>query len=423
MTFDSLGIRAELLRAVRRAGYTAPTPIQAQAIPEILAGRDVRGGAQTGTGKTAAFALPILERLSTAPRRSRLPRVLVLAPTRELATQVRESFAMYGKHLPLKSTAVFGGVNINPQKETLRRGVDILVACPGRLLDHAGQGTVDLSRVEILVLDEADRMLDMGFIHDIKRVLKLLPRHRQNLLFSATYSSEIRALAEGLLRSPAAIDVSPRNTAAEKVDHLVHPAAQKQKTALLSSLIRHNDWRRVLVFTRTKHRANRVAKKLMGDGINAAAIHGNKSQSARTAALDSFKKGTVRILVATDIAARGLDIEQLPLVVNFELPNVPEDYIHRIGRTGRAGASGLAISLVCQEEAPLLRDIERLLKQDIPKEQVAGFEYDLPKTAPPPSKKTAPRPPTPLKNTGHGTAGRRRRPRRRRPQRSPHASA
>ena len=390
MSFDSLGLRTELLDAIHDEGYAVPTPIQSKAIPEILAGRDVLGGAQTGTGKTAAFALPILERLSRDRRRSRAPRVLVLAPTRELATQVCESFATYGRHLPLRSSAIFGGVNINPQKEVLRRGVDILVACPGRLLDHAGQGTVDLTRVEILVLDEADRMLDMGFIPDIRRVLKYLPGHRQNLLFSATYSDDIRKLADGLLRSPATIEVSARNAAAEKVDHLVYPAVQKQKGALLSSLIREKGWRRVLVFTRTKHRANQLARQLAADEISAAAIHGNKSQSARTAALDNFKQGKVRILVATDIAARGLDIDQLPLVVNFELPHVPEDYIHRIGRTGRAGASGLAVSLVCQDEHTLLRGIERLLGHPIHRETIPGFEHALMETVPK-------RPPSPQK--------------------------
>ncbi len=374
MSFDQLGLRAELLSAVRQEGYATPTPIQQKAIPVILSGRDVLGGAQTGTGKTAAFALPILQLLHSRKRRCRAPRVLVLAPTRELAAQVCQSFSTYGKHLHMRATAVFGGVNINPQKELLRRGVDILVACPGRLLDHAGQGTVDLSAVEILVLDEADRMLDMGFIHDIRRVLRLLPKQRQNLLFSATYSNEIKQLADKLLNGPEVIEVSPRNTAAKKVSHLVYPVAQKQKSALLSWLIREHDWKRVLVFTRTKHRANRLTGKLLKDGISAVAIHGNKSQSARTAALNNFKCGQVHILVATDIAARGLDIDQLPLVVNFELPHVSGDYIHRIGRTGRAGADGNAFSLVCQDELSLLRGIERLLKRTLPRELIPGFE-------------------------------------------------
>jgi ATP-dependent RNA helicase RhlE len=389
MSFDSLGLTAELTSAVRNKGYTAPTPIQQKAIPSILLGKDVMGGARTGTGKTAAFALPILQMLNERPRTGRAPRALVLTPTRELAAQVSDSFSTYGRNLRLKSTSVFGGVGITPQIDRLKRGVDILVACPGRLLDHASQGTVDLSRVEILVLDEADRMLDMGFIHDIRRVLKLLPRDRQNLLFSATYSDEVKKLADALLRAPMLIEVSTRNAPAENVDHLVHFSSQKQKAALLSHLIREGKWNRVLVFTRTKHGANRLSTSLERDGISSMAIHGNKSQSARTEALRRFKEGAVRILVATDVAARGLDIDSLPRVVNFELPHVPEDYIHRIGRTARAGASGKALSLVCRDEQPMLCAIERLLKHPIAVESVRGFEPPLDEaSSPPPAPRT-----------------------------------
>jgi ATP-dependent RNA helicase RhlE len=378
MSFDSLGLTADLLRAVASQGYTVPTPVQAQAIPLILQGRDILAGAQTGTGKTAGFTLPMLQRLaaSTPADGRRRVRALVLTPTRELAAQIQESIVTYGRHLPLKSLVVFGGVNINPQITALRRGIDILVATPGRLLDHAGQGTVDLSGVEILVLDEADRMLDMGFIRDIRRILKLLPPRRQNLLFSATFSQEIRTLADGLLNAPAYIDVAPRNTAAELVSHKVHPVDKNRKRALLSLLIGSQDWRQVLVFTRTKHGANRLAEQLEQDGLSAAAIHGNKSQGARTRALADFKAGHVRILVATDIAARGLDIDQLPHVVNYELPHVPEDYVHRIGRTGRAGREGQAVSLVCVDEKDLLRGIEKLLGRSLPSEIVRGFEPD-----------------------------------------------
>ncbi len=365
-----------LLKAVADQGYTTPTPIQAQAIPAILAGRDVMGGAQTGTGKTAAFVLPVLQILNQAGNRSRRPRCLVMAPTRELAAQVGEFTATYGKNLTLRSTVVFGGVGINPQIEKLRRGVDILVATPGRLLDHAGQGTVDLSGIEILILDEADRMLDMGFIHDIKRVLKLLPNKRQNLLFSATYSDEIKRLADKLLNNPEMIEVARRNTAAEKVDQVVHPVGLKAKRVLLAQLIKDGGWERALVFTRTKHGANRLVTYLEKSGIGAAAIHGNKSQTARTRALAEFKAGKVKILVATDIAARGLDIDKLPHVVNFDLPNVAEDYVHRIGRTGRAGRSGMAVSLVSADEQKLLRPIERLLGRQIPVEIIDGFEQN-----------------------------------------------
>ena len=378
MSFDSLGLRAELLRAVSDQGYNEPTPIQRQAIPVILEGRDILAGAQTGTGKTAGFTLPLLQRLSTtAPAGGRKPiRALILTPTRELAAQVEESVVTYGRHLSLTSTVIFGGVSINPQISKLRKGVDVLVATPGRLLDHIGQKTLDLSRVEILVLDEADRMLDMGFIRDIRKILALLPRGRQNLLFSATFSDEIKQLSDGLLNNPALIEVARRNTATELVSQVVHPVDRERKRELLSHLIGTNNWRQVLVFTRTKHGANRLAEQLGKDGITAAAIHGNKSQGARTKALADFKAGNVRVLVATDIAARGLDIDQLPHVVNFELPNVAEDYVHRIGRTGRAGNEGEALSLVCVDEDKLLRDIERLIKRDIPKVVVDGYMPD-----------------------------------------------
>ena len=379
MSFESLGLRAELLRAVSEKGYSEPTPIQRQAIPIILEGKDIMGGAQTGTGKTAGFTLPLLQRLMSSGKQEkgrRAIRALVITPTRELAAQVSESIDTYGRHLPLKSTVVFGGVSINPQKQKLIRGVDILVATPGRLLDHVGQNSVNLSKVDILVLDEADRMLDMGFIRDIRKVLALLPEHKQTLLFSATFSNEIKQLANNLLKSPALIEVARRNTAAESVTQVIHPVDKVRKRELLSYLIGANNWQQVLVFTRTKHGANRLSKQLVSDGIVATAIHGNKSQGARTRALADFKSGNVRVLVATDIAARGLDIDQLPHVVNFELPNVAEDYIHRIGRTGRAGNEGEAMSLVCVDELKLLKDIERLVKHDIPRVQIADFEPD-----------------------------------------------
>ena len=376
MSFDTLGLSAELLRAISDKGYGEPTPIQIKAIPVILEGRDILAGAQTGTGKTAGFALPLLQRLSAQTQTGdrRVIRALILTPTRELAAQVEESVRVYGKHLPLKSTVVFGGVGFNPQADTLRRGVDILVATPGRLLDHVQQKTVDLSKVEILVLDEADRMLDMGFIRDIRKILALLPKQRQNLLFSATFSDEIKQLSDGLLNSPVLIEVARRNTAAELVTQVVHPVDRERKRELLSSLIKANDWKQVLVFMRTKHGSNRLADQLGKDGISASAIHGNKSQGARTKALADFKKGVVKVLVATDIAARGLDIDQLPHVVNFELPNIPEDYVHRIGRTGRAGNEGEAVSLVCVDERDYLRDIERVLHHEIPKVVIPGFE-------------------------------------------------
>ncbi|MCW9050261.1 MAG: DEAD/DEAH box helicase [Deltaproteobacteria bacterium] len=376
MTFADLGLATELLRAVSEQGYSQPTPIQAKAIPAVLKGADILAAAQTGTGKTAGFTLPLLQRLnSKTPVNGRRPvRALVLTPTRELAAQIAESVTNYGKYLPLRSAVIFGGVSIRPQFSALRSGVDILVATPGRLLDHVGQRTLDLSKVEILVLDEADRMLDMGFIHDIRKILALLPKQRQNLLFSATFSSDIKRLANGFLTSPELIEVAQRNTAAETVAQVVHRVDKKRKRELLSYLIGSQNWRQVLVFTRTKHGANHLSGQLTKDGISAAAIHGNKSQGARTKALADFKKGAVRVLVATDIAARGLDIDQLPYVVNYELPNISEDYVHRIGRTGRAGRAGQAVSLVCVDELKLLKDIERLLTAKIPEQMIAGHE-------------------------------------------------
>ncbi|MGF6568089.1 ATP-dependent RNA helicase RhlE [Paraburkholderia sp. GAS333] len=381
MSFDSLGLSEPLVRAVNELGYTTPTPIQTQAIPAVLNGGDLLAGAQTGTGKTAGFTLPILQRLHSMPAVAtasgkRAVRALILTPTRELAAQVEESVRAYGKYLKLKSTVMFGGVGINPQIGALRSGVDIVVATPGRLLDHMQQKTIDLSHLEILVLDEADRMLDMGFIHDIKRVLAKLPPKRQNLLFSATFSDEIKTLADNLLDSPALIEVARRNTTAETVAQKIHPVDRDKKRELLTHLIKQHNWFQVLVFTRTKHGANRLAEQLSKDGISALAIHGNKSQSARTRALAEFKDGTLQVLVATDIAARGIDIDQLPHVVNFDLPNVPEDYVHRIGRTGRAGATGEAVSLVCVDELQLLKDIEKLIKRPVPQEVIAGFEPD-----------------------------------------------
>lgn len=370
---------AELHRAVSEKGYSSPTPIQKQAIPVVLQGRDLMGGAQTGTGKTAGFTLPLLQRLveTDVPRKGRRPlRALILTPTRELAAQVADSVREYGRHLPLRSTVVFGGVSINPQKMKLIKGVDILVATPGRLLDHVGQRSVDLSKVDILVLDEADRMLDMGFIHDIKKVLALVPKKKQTLLFSATFSDDIKKLANGLLKNPALVEVARQNAATDTVTQVIHPVDKSRKRELLSFLIGSNNWKQVLVFNRTKHGANRLAEQLNKDGITAAAIHGNKSQGARTRALADFKAGEVRVLVATDIAARGIDIDQLPHVVNFELPNVAEDYVHRIGRTGRAGNEGEAMSLVCVDELKLLKDIEKLIKREIPKDVIEGYEPD-----------------------------------------------
>ena len=382
MTFAELGLSADIVRAVTEHGYTIPTPIQAQAIPAVLQGGDLLAGAQTGTGKTAGFTLPILHRLSTnaaAPTTStatRPIRALILTPTRELAAQVEESVRTYGKYLKLTSAVVFGGVGINPQIKMLKHGVDILVATPGRLLDHMQQGTVNLSKVEILILDEADRMLDMGFIKDIKKILAVLPKKRQNLLFSATFSDEIKLLADGLLNAPAMIEVARRNSTVEIIAQKIHPVDRDKKHPLLAHLIKTNQWSQVLVFTRTKHGANKLVEQLEKDGISGMAIHGNKSQSARTKALAEFKDGKLQVLVATDIAARGIDIDQLPHVVNYDLPNIPEDYVHRIGRTGRAGATGEAVSLVCVDEHEMLRDIEKLIKRALPKEVVIGFEPD-----------------------------------------------
>jgi ATP-dependent RNA helicase RhlE len=377
MSFEQFGLRAELLRAVSARGYTTPTPIQAQAIPVVLKGRDVLAGAQTGTGKTAAYALPMLQLLSSRSNKSRNPRALVLAPTRELTGQVGEFIEDYGRNLRLRSAVVFGGVAINPQFKRLRQGADVLVATPGRLLDHAGRRTVNLSEVEILVLDEADRMLDMGFIHDIRRILQLLPRRRQNLLFSATYTAAVRSLADRLLHSPEFIEVDRCNLEAELVTQVVHPVGHGHKRELLSRLIREGEWTQVLVFTKTKHGADRLERQLRADGIRATAIHGNKSQAARTRALADFKSGEVRTLVATDVASRGLDIDHLPHVVNYELPEVAEDYVHRIGRTGRAGVQGIALSLVCSGERRLLANIQRLLGHSIPIEEISGFEQEL----------------------------------------------
>ena len=378
MSFENLGLTSEILRAVSEQGYSNPTPIQRQAIPIVLQGKDILAGAQTGTGKTAAFTLPLLEMIHehAQGKGDRPIRALVVTPTRELAAQVGESIETYAKYLPIGSAVVFGGVKIGPQIEKLRHGVDILVATPGRLLDHLQQKTVSLSHVEILVLDEADRMLDMGFIHDIRKLLKHLPHDRQNLLFSATYSDEIKQLANDLLNQPQQIEVARQNTTAQTVKQLVYPVDKGRKRELLSHTIGANNWQQVLVFTRTKHGANRLAQQLEKDGLTTAAIHGNKSQGARTRALAGFKNGDIRVLVATDIAARGLDIDQLPHVVNFELPNVPEDYVHRIGRTGRAGHEGEAISLVCIDELKLLNDIERLLELEIPKKILPGYEVD-----------------------------------------------
>ncbi|GGE62829.1 ATP-dependent RNA helicase RhlE [Streptosporangium jomthongense] len=374
MSFSSLGLSEQLVRATTDQGYETPSPIQLQAIPAVLSGKDVMAAAQTGTGKTAGFTLPLLQRLAEKPRTGKGPRALILAPTRELAAQVHDSVNLYSKYVPTKAAVVFGGVKINPQMMKLRKGVDVLVATPGRLMDLYQQNAVRFNEVEILVLDEADRMLDMGFIRDIKKILALLPAKRQNLLFSATFSGEIRALAQGLLDNPVQVEVAARNTTAEKVKQSVYTVDQNQKTALLSKLVRDNSWEQVLVFTRTKHGANRLTQKLEKDGITAAAIHGNKSQGARTRALAEFKQGEVRVLVATDIAARGLDIKQLPQVVNFELPNVPEDYVHRIGRTGRAGESGHALSLVSADELKMLVGIEKLIKKQLPRKEMEGFE-------------------------------------------------
>ncbi|HIQ45984.1 MAG TPA: DEAD/DEAH box helicase [Sulfurovum sp.] len=378
MKFTDLGLNASLLKAIKAQGYDTPTPIQQKAIPLVIEGKDVLAAAQTGTGKTAGFTLPLLERLSlTQPKMHKKQiRALVLTPTRELAAQVAESIETYGKYTPYRSTVIFGGVGINPQLATLRKGVDIVIATPGRLLDIAGQGGIDFSRVECLILDEADRMLDMGFINDIKKLMKLMPQKRQTLLFSATFSPEIKKLAASLLRNPSLVEVARENKTADQISQVVHLVDKRRKRELLSQLIKTKDWKQVLVFTRTKHVANKLTKELEEYGISAAAIHGNKSQGARTKALAAFKANEIRVLVATDIAARGIDIDQLPHVVNYELPNVPEDYVHRIGRTGRAGQSGEAVSLVCVDEHQLLRNIEKFTKSDIEKVDIEAFRPD-----------------------------------------------
>ena len=385
MQFTELGLKAELLRAISEQGYDTPTPIQQKAIPAVMAGHDLMASAQTGTGKTAGFTLPILHRLASGPntRTSKRPRVLVLVPTRELAIQVEESVRTYGKHLPINSVAVFGGVGINPQIAALRRGVDILVATPGRLLDHVQQRTVDLSGIEILVLDEADRMLDMGFIRDIRKLIALVPKQRQNLMFSATFSPEIRELASGLLHNPVSVDVAARNTSAETVTQRVIETNREQKKDLLLHLFETRGWHQVLIFARTKHGADALSRNLDKAGIKSAALHGNKSQGARTRALSDFKEGKIVALVATDIAARGIDIDSLPFVINYEIPNIAEDYVHRIGRTGRAGMEGEAISLVSHDERAFMRDIEKLIKRNLERVVIEGFE---------PSAHAAPRP-------------------------------
>ncbi|MEH6569106.1 MAG: DEAD/DEAH box helicase [Halioglobus sp.] len=406
MTFDELGLSESLLRAVKEKGYTTPSPVQAEAIPAVLAGRDVMAAAQTGTGKTAGFTLPILQLLQDGQRaQSNRTRALILTPTRELAAQIQESVTTYGAHLPLSSAVVFGGVKINPQLMKLRRGVDILVATPGRLLDLHNQKAIRFDDLEILVLDEADRMLDMGFIHDIRKIMALLPAKRQNLMFSATFADEIRALTSKILHNPVEVSVNVANATADTVEQCLYPVDKKQKPALLAHLTKENNWQQVLVFSRTKHGANKLAQYLEKQDIQAAAIHGNKSQGARTRALAEFKRGDIRVLVATDIAARGLDIEQLPQVVNFDLPNVPEDYVHRIGRTGRAGSSGKAYSLVCADEIKQLRDIEQVIQRHITREYIDGFEpdHELPESGTLRTPRKASRPHKPGK--GHKARG------------------
>jgi ATP-dependent RNA helicase RhlE len=409
--FNQLGLTAELLRAVDQQGYQEATPIQQRAIPHILEGRDLLAGAQTGTGKTASFTLPLLQRLQLGTKNRRRIRGLVLTPTRELAAQVADSVRDYGKYLPFRAAVIYGGVSINTQIAKLRKGADIVVATPGRLLDHLQQGTIDLDAVECLVLDEADRMLDMGFIRDIRKILQQLPEERQNLLFSATFSQDIRRLAADLLDSPTEISIATNGKPAEGIDQLVYRVDRQRKRELLSHSIGAGNWRQVLVFTRTKHGANRLAKQLESDGLESAAIHGNKSQGARIRALNDFKSGKVRVLVATDVAARGLDIARLPHVINYELPHVPEDYVHRIGRTARAGQKGHAISLVCVDEHKLLADIEKLLQAKIPARTIPGYEPDPRIKAEPVTKGRAQRSPGKQKRRGSrptGTGGARR---------------
>lgn len=403
MSFSTLGLLEPILRAINELGYTEPSPIQAQAIPAVLQGKDVLASAQTGTGKTASFVLPILQKVSATPRaKNNSTRVLILTPTRELAAQVHESVVQYGRHLSLRSAVVFGGVKINPQMMKLRAGVEILVATPGRLLDLHQQRAINFDSLDTLVLDEADRMLDMGFIHDIKRIIKLLPFKRQNLLFSATFSEEIRSLVKGILNQPVEIDVAPRNTTVVSIKQTIHPVDKSRKAELLSRLIHQHKWGQTLVFSRTKHGANKLVKQLAEEHIYAAAIHGNKSQSQRTKALAEFKSGELHVLVATDIAARGIDIDQLPCVINFDLPQVAEDYVHRIGRTGRAGATGLALSLVSADEITQLHAIEKLIKRKLERVAVDNFEprHSLPESAP----KNAVRKPAPFKKKAQGAS-------------------
>ena len=376
MSFNELGLSEPLLKAISESGYTEPTAIQSAAIGPVLLGKDLMASAQTGTGKTAAFMLPLLEKLSRPHNTSNHPRVLIITPTRELAAQIEASANTYGKHTTLQSLAVFGGVKIGPQIKKLRQGIDILVATPGRLLDLSQQGAVNLKHVDVLVLDEADRMLDMGFIPDIKRIQKLLPENKQTLMFSATYSPEIRKLAHDYLSNPVEVNVTPKNAAAHTVEQVLHPVDKRRKSELLQHLVHQNKWSQALVFSKTKHGANKLTRDLVKTGVRAAAIHGNKSQAQRTKALEDFKRGKVEILVATDIASRGIDISELPMVINFDLPHVPEDYVHRIGRTGRAGTTGNAISLVCADESKQLRDIERVIKKPLERVEIEGFEPD-----------------------------------------------
>ncbi|MFV8270081.1 DEAD/DEAH box helicase [Flavobacterium sp. GT2N3] len=377
MSFNSLGLSDALLKAISKKGYTTPSPIQKKAIPPILEGNDVLASAQTGTGKTAGFTLPILQLLSQGQQlRNRPIRALILTPTRELAAQILANIKEYSEFLDLKSTVIFGGVNQNPQVTQLRQGVDILVATPGRLIDLQNQGLISLAKVEILVLDEADRMLDMGFVRDIERIIKVLPSKRQNLMFSATFSTDIKKLAMGILHHPIHVEATPENTTVDAITQIIYPVAKEKKTELIIKLITEGNWKQILVFTRTKQGANKLTESMISAGIKAAAIHGNKGQGARTKALAGFKDGSLTALVATDIAARGLDIPLLPHVVNFELPNIPEDYVHRIGRTGRAGANGEAISLFSPDETVFLRDIEKLVGLKLPKENIKGFEPD-----------------------------------------------